>query len=192
MNFTQTNVIERNSQEQFVFWLTGLSGAGKTTIGKHLSAKLKQLKYCVVFLDGDEIRHGLSHDLGFSQEDRAENVRRVAEISKMIAMSGVIVVVALITPLRVHRAKARKLLDEVHFVETFVDAPFEVCEQRDPKGLYSKARRGEVRQFTGLNSLYEKPISPELQIDTVGLNVEESVDQILGYLHSKTSISNLN
>ena len=172
---------------QLVFWLTGLSGAGKTTVGRSLTDKLKQLNQCVVFLDGDEIRHGLSKDLGFSQKDRAENVRRVAEIARLLAESGILVVVAMITPLREQRLTVRRLMNRVKFVETFIDAPVEVCEKRDPKGLYKIARSGQIPKFTGISSSYEKPVSPELHIDTVELTVEKAVDKCLDYIKAESS-----
>jgi len=162
-----------------VIWLEGLSGAGKTTIGTGLSARLRKLGYPVIFLDGDHVRRGLSRDLGFSHRDRAENIRRTAEVAKLIAADGALVVVAMITPLQTDRQLARQILNQLQFIEIFVDAPVDVCERRDPKGLYRKARRGKIPQFTGIDSGFEKPDSPEIHIDTVMLSEQQSVDKII-------------
>ncbi|MDE3134072.1 MAG: adenylyl-sulfate kinase [Acidobacteriota bacterium] len=150
-----------------VVWLTGPSGAGKTTIARELQRELEQRELMVGRLDGDDLRGGLCSDLGFSECDRAENVRRAAEAAHLMTSAGLIVIVSLISPFRTGRASARARFAAGEFFEVFVDTPLEVAERRDPKGLYRRARRGEIRQFTGIDSPYEPPESPEITLDTV-------------------------
>ena len=165
-----------------IIWLTGLSGSGKSTIANALEEKLNQMKVHTYLLDGDNIRHGLNKDLGFSIEDRKENIRRVAEVARLFVDAGLIVITAFISPLREDRNYARSLVEKDEFIEVFIDTPLEICEQRDPKGFYKKARKGEIKDFTGINSPYEPPLNPEIHIKTNEINVEESVENILEYL----------
>ncbi len=176
-------------QWPMVLWLTGLSGAGKSTIADRLEQEIQRLGKHTYLLDGDNLRHGLNSDLGFGLEDRAENVRRAAETAKLMVDAGLIVIVALISPLRAQRDAARALVAEREFIEVFVDAPLEVCEARDPKGLYAKARRGELPDFTGIDSPYEAPREPELRVDTDRLSVDEAVAEILAWLRAHTPMA---
>ena len=176
-------------QWPMVLWLTGLSGAGKSTIADRLEQEIQRLGKHTYLLDGDNLRHGLNRDLGFSLEDRAENIRRAAETAKLMVDAGLIVIVALISPLRAQRDAARALVAEREFIEVFVDAPLEVCEARDPKGLYAKARRGELPDFTGIDSPYEAPRQPELRVDTDKLSVDEAVAEILAWLRAHMPIA---
>ena len=170
------------AQWPMIIWLTGLSGAGKSTIANRLEQEIQAVGKHTYLLDGDNLRHGLNRDLGFSLEDRAENVRRVAEVAKVMIDAGLIVIAALISPLRAQREMARSLVPEGEFFEIFIDAPLNVCESRDPKGLYARARKGELPDFTGIDSPYEAPLNPELRIDTEKLGVNEAVAEILDYL----------
>lgn len=160
-------------------WLTGLSGSGKTTIANLLERQLLALGRHTYILDGDNVRHGLNRDLGFAEADRAENVRRVAEVAHLMVDAGLIVIVSFISPYRAERHLARQLFDERRFIEVFVDTPFEECERRDPKGLYAKARAGLLPNFTGIDSAYEPPDRPELHLHTVGSTPEQCVARIL-------------
>ena len=170
-----------------VMWLTGLSGSGKTTLALELECRLFERGYRVYVLDGDNVRHGLSSDLGFSPEDRAENIRRIGEIAALDAETGIIVITAFISPYRADRARARKAaangLHEIHLM-----AALDVCEGRDPKGLYEKARRGEIPDFTGVSAPYEVPENPELAIDTGVLSVEESLDILSEYVEKRFAL----
>jgi adenylylsulfate kinase len=165
-------------------WLTGLSGSGKSTLARLLEAALFERKCHAFVLDGDNIRHGLNRDLGFSPEDRAENIRRIGEVSKLFTDFGAIVVTAFISPYRADRDLVRGLMAEGDFIEAWVDCALDVCEQRDPKGLYKKARRGEVKEFTGISAPYESPASPELVLRTDRYTPEECIAQLLGYLEA--------
>lgn len=167
-----------------VIWLTGLSGSGKSTIANLLEKKLIARGRHSYLLDGDNVRHGLNKDLGFTDADRVENIRRVAETAKLMLDAGLIVITSFISPFRAERDMARTLFSEDEFVEVFVDASLEVCEQRDPKGLYQKARKGEIRNFTGLDSPYEPPAKPEMVLDTVQLSVEQAADEIISFIES--------
>jgi adenylyl-sulfate kinase len=161
-----------------VFWLTGLSGAGKSTISTRLCALLEARGHRAVVLDGDALRHGLNKDLGFSDADRRENIRRVAEVARLMADAGLIVVVALISPFRADRDAARALFPAGKFAEVFVDTPLHVAEARDPKGLYRRARAGEIPAFTGIDSPYEAPLKAELVIDTASVSAEAAAERI--------------
>ncbi len=170
-------------------WLTGLSGSGKSTISKRLEQQLIASGKLCYILDGDNVRHGLNRDLGFAAEDRTENIRRVAEVAKLMNQAGVIVVTAFISPYRQDRDDARNIIGDDRFIEIHVDAPIEVCEERDPKGLYKKARDGEIPRFTGVSAPYEEPDAPELRIDTSQLGVGESVEAIIDALNKRGLVS---
>lgn len=173
----------RNGHSGRVVWLTGLSGSGKSTISIELERELFNLGKHAYVLDGDNIRHGLNKDLGFSPEDRKENIRRIGEVAKLMADAGTICITAFISPYREDREMVRKLLPPGQFIEVFINAPLEVCEQRDPKGLYSKARAGEIKDFTGISAPYEAPDKPELEVRTDQLTIQECVAKIVEYLH---------
>jgi bifunctional enzyme CysN/CysC len=171
-------------QQARCLWFTGLSGSGKSTIANLLEKRLHADGRHTYILDGDNVRHGLNRDLGFTEEDRVENIRRVAEVARLLVDAGLIVIVAFISPFRAERQLARGLFDDGEFVEVFVDTPLEECERRDVKGLYAKARRGELINFTGIDSEYEPPQSPEVHLRTVGMRPESCVDQIVHLLKS--------
>jgi len=166
-------------QKPLCLWLTGLPGAGKSTIASLLEKRLFAEGRHTYVLDGDNIRLGLNRDLGFSEADRIENIRRVSEVARLLVDAGLIVIVAFISPYRAEREAARSRFDPGEFFEIFVDAPLEECERRDPKGLYAKARRGELKNFTGIDSAYEAPLTPDVRLDTTTSSAEECVDQIL-------------
>lgn len=172
-------------QRGVTLWLTGLSGSGKSTIAVELEHALLENKHQAYILDGDNIRHGLNKNLGFSPEDRSENIRRIGEVAKLFTDANIITITAFISPYRQDRDNARKLLKEGEFIEVYVKCPIDVCEQRDTKGLYKKARAGEVKEFTGISAPYEEPLNPELTIDTSKLSLEESTRAILNYLEEK-------
>jgi adenylylsulfate kinase len=172
---------ELNNHHSVVLWFTGLSGAGKSTLAHALEERLYQMKYRTFVLDGDNVRHGLCGDLGFSDHDRVENIRRVSEVAKLFMEAGVIILTAFISPFRADRNKARSLIGQ-DFVEIYCLCPLEVCEQRDVKGLYRRARAGEIKEFTGISSPYESPEHPELVIDTSQKDIDKCVDEILDYL----------
>jgi len=169
-------------QKGVVIWFTGLSGSGKSTLAYAVEEKLHKMGYLTYVLDGDNIRHGLNSDLGFSPEDREENIRRVGEVAKLFADAGVIVMTAFISPYRKDRRRARRLMDEGRFVEVYCKCGLEVCAKRDPKGLYKKAKAGEIDQFTGVSAPYEEPERPEIVVETDRQSVEECVEKIIQYL----------
>ncbi len=172
-------------QRPCILWFTGLSGSGKSTIANAVEARLFEMGRHTYLLDGDNIRHGLNRELGFSDEERAENIRRIGEVSKLFVDSGTIVLSAFISPFKSDRRKVRELVEEGEFIEIFVDVPLEVCEARDPKGLYKKARRGEIGDFTGISSPYEPPENPEIRLPAHELSIEESVERIVDYLRER-------
>jgi bifunctional enzyme CysN/CysC len=176
-------------QRPCVVWLTGLSGSGKSTIANLLESRLHDLSRHTCILDGDNVRHGLNRDLGFTEADRVENIRRVGETAKLMVDAGLITIVSFISPFRSERRMVRGLLEPEEFIEVFVDTPLEVCEQRDPKGLYLRARAGEIQNFTGIDSDYEAPQQPELHIRTTESSPAEAAEQILRYLNDKGLIS---
>ncbi|GAF66314.1 adenylylsulfate kinase [Bacillus sp. TS-2] len=183
---------ERNKQKghkSTILWFTGLSGAGKSTLANALEHHLFQKGLSSYVLDGDNIRHGLNKGLGFSDEDRKENIRRIGEVAKLFVDSGTIVCTAFISPFKEDRQLVRKLVDEEEFIEVYVRCSLSECESRDPKGLYKKARSGEIKDFTGISSPYEEPEFPEITIDSDLLSIEESVAQIIQYLQAKQIIS---
>jgi bifunctional enzyme CysN/CysC len=159
-------------------WLTGLSGSGKSTIANELSSKLHNEGKLVYVLDGDNIRMGLNKDLGFSDDDRKENIRRIAEVANLMTDLGVIVITAFISPFEKERQMAKDIIGEDNFIDIYIKAPLEVCEERDPKGLYKKARNGEISMFTGIDSPYEEPINPNMFIKTDKMSIEDSVEFI--------------
>ena len=169
-------------QTPCVLWLTGLSGAGKSTIANHIEAQLHAMGHHSYILDGDNIRHGLSRDLGFTDADRTENIRRVAEVARLMADAGLICIIALISPFRADRKLARDLYDDGDFFEIFIDAPLETAEARDPKGLYRKARQGLIKNFTGIDSPYETPENAELRIDTTQLPPARAAEHIIALI----------
>src|SRR5688572_3845368 len=173
----------RNEHAGAVLWLTGLSAAGKTTIADALERELFNQGRQVYVLDGDKMRQGLCSDLNFSPESRRENIRRVGEVAKLFADAGLICITAFISPYRSDRELVRNIVLDGQFIEVFVNAPLEVCEQRDPKGLYAKARAQEIKEFTGISAPYEPPTQPELQLQTDQISVSEAVAKILDYLH---------
>ncbi|ENC6705539.1 adenylyl-sulfate kinase [Vibrio harveyi] len=166
-------------QKPAVLWFTGLSGAGKSTVAGALENRLAELGYHTYLLDGDNVRHGLCSDLGFSEQDRRENIRRIGELAKLMADAGLIVLSAFISPHRAERQLVRDLLPEGEFIEVFVNASLEVCEGRDPKGLYKKARAGEIPNFTGIDSEYQAPANPEIDLPAGEKSVEELVELCL-------------
>lgn len=177
------------SQKPCLLWFTGLSGSGKSTIANALDVALHERGYHTFLLDGDNVRHGLCKDLGFSDQDREENIRRVGEVCKLFADAGLIVMSAFISPFTSDRRMVRKLFPAGEFIEVFMDTPLETCESRDPKGLYQKARSGEIKHFTGIDSPYEVPSHPELRLDTSTMTVDECVDSLIGYLLDRGLIS---
>ncbi len=175
------------NQRPAIFWFTGLSGSGKSTIANLLEKKLYASGRHTYILDGDKVRHGLNRDLGFTDQDRVENIRRVAEVAKLMADAGLIVIVSFISPFRAERQMARELMNAGQFVEVFVDTPFEECARRDPKGLYARALSGAIKNFTGLDSPYEAPENPELHLETLGRTPEELVERLETWLHERDS-----
>lgn len=185
--FTSSNVSQEQrekilGQKGAVIWLTGFSGSGKSTIAKVLESRLASLGRAAYILDGDNIRHGLNSDLGFSDADRSENIRRIGEVAALFADAGIITVTAFISPFAKDRALARSILRNGRFYEIYVYAPIDLCEKRDPKGLYKKAREKGIDHFTGIDSSYEAPENPDLKLDTGKLSAEESVEEILEFL----------
>jgi bifunctional enzyme CysN/CysC len=184
LEVTKTARAELKRQNARCLWFTGLSGSGKSTIANLLEKRLHADGKHTYILDGDNIRHGLNRDLGFTEADRVENIRRVGEVARLLVDAGLIVLVAFISPFRAERQFARSLFQDGEFIEIFVDTPLEECERRDVKGLYAKARRGELKIFTSIDSDYEPPLSPDIHLLTVGSAPEACVDQILHLLHA--------
>lgn len=172
-----------------ILWFTGLSGAGKSTIAHAVEKRLHELGCRTFVFDGDNVRHGLCADLGFSAEDRVENIRRIGEMSKLFIEAGVIALTAFISPFRADRDRVRHLVAEGDFLEIYCHCPLEVCEQRDVKGLYAKARQGLIKDFTGISSPYEPPLNPDLDLDTARHSLEDCVQQVLKLLQGKGVIS---
>ena len=166
------------SQKPFLLWFTGLSASGKSTIANIVEQKLFQLNYKTYLLDGDNVRHGLNKDLGFDEISRVENIRRIGEVSKLFNDAGLIVLTAFISPFKSDRKMVRDLFEGRDFLEVYIDASLEVCENRDPKGMYKKARSGEIKEFTGISSPYEAPVNPEIVVDTGTLNLNDSVEEL--------------
>lgn len=176
-------------QKPVVLWFTGLSGAGKSTVAGALENRLAELGHHTYLLDGDNVRHGLCSDLGFSEQDRRENIRRIGELAKLMADAGLIVLSAFISPHRVERQLVREMLPEGEFLEVFVNTSLEVCEQRDPKGLYKKARAGEIANFTGIDSEYEAPLNPEIDLLAGEKSLDALVDDCIKVLKERAIIA---
>ncbi len=180
---------KKNAHKSAVLWFTGLSGAGKSTLAHAVEEMLHQMHCHTYVLDGDNVRHGLCGDIGFSDEDRMENIRRIGEVSKLFIEAGVIVLTAFISPFRADRERVRKLIGDQDFIEIYCHCPIDVCEARDVKGLYKKARQGLVKNFTGISSPYEIPMHPELSIDTATKSLEQCVTQVVELLRSRGTLS---
>ncbi len=178
----------QKKQKPCLLWFTGLSGAGKSTVANALERALFTLGQHTYLLDGDNVRHGLNKDLGFSDDDRIENIRRIGEASRLFVDAGLIVLSAFISPFRSDRRLVRELMEPGEFIEIYIATPIAVCEQRDPKGLYKKARRGEIKHFTGIDSPYEEPEHAELVVNTSELDVDQCVEKILQYLRENQLI----
>lgn len=186
-------LLQRAAKEELLhqrgvcLWLTGLSGSGKSTVAQHLEAELFAKGHLTQVLDGDNIRMGLNNNLSFSPEDRVENIRRVAEVAKLFVQCGAITIVTFISPTNDSRALAKHIVGEADFIEIYINAPLETCEGRDVKGLYAKARRGEIPDFTGVSAPYELPEHPDIEVRTDLLSVEASVDKIFLFLHERNA-----
>jgi adenylylsulfate kinase len=178
-----------NGHRSFILWFTGLSGSGKSTIAHRLEERLFDNGVRTYVLDGDNVRTGLNKDLGFSAEDREENIRRIGQVAKLFVDAGLVALTAFISPYKKDRAAVRSLVGSDEFVEIYVKCPLEICEQRDVKGLYEKARRGVVKQFTGIDDPYEEPENPEIILETDKVNLEQCVEEILNFLEAKRLVS---
>ncbi len=184
-------LLPREDKEKFlhqhakVIWLTGLSGSGKSTIAAGLERKLFESNFFVQLLDGDNVRTGINNNLGFSDEDRTENIRRIAEVSKLFLNSGIITINCFVSPTIEIRSLAKEIVGEDDFLEVFINTPLEICEQRDVKGLYQKARKGEIKDFTGIDSPFEAPIQPDLEIKTASQTIEESTEELYNFILPK-------
>jgi len=182
---TFDRILGREDKEQFlkqhskVIWMTGLSGSGKTTIAIALEQKLRDKGFLTQVLDGDNVRTGINNNLGFTVEDRRENIRRIAEVSKLFANCGIITINCFVSPTIEIRQQAKEIIGEKDFIEVFVNTPIEICEQRDVKGLYKKARAGEIKNFTGIDSPFEAPKSPTVDVKTADLSIDQAANQIL-------------
>jgi adenylylsulfate kinase len=170
------------NQHSRVIWLTGLSGSGKTTIGRHVEMELNRRGYLTQVLDGDNIRTGINNNLGFSEEDRYENIRRIAEVSKLFMNCGIICINSFISPTREIRHMAMDIIGKENFIEVYINAPLEVCESRDVKGLYQKAREGKIKNFTGIDAPFEEPVAADIELRTHELSIEESTQKALEYI----------
>ncbi len=182
---TRSHREQQNGHKSVILWFTGLSGAGKSSLAHAVEEQLHRLGSRTCVLDGDNVRHGLSGDLGFSDNDRKENIRRIGEVAKLFLEAGVIVLTAFISPFRTERAMVRKLVPHGEFIEIYCCADIAICEQRDVKGLYRRARAGEIKNFTGISSPYEEPVNPEINVDTGTQSIEECVDEVIGLLHAR-------
>ncbi|WP_198018133.1 adenylyl-sulfate kinase [Hippea jasoniae] len=186
---TKHHRMQLTNQKPCVLWFTGLSGSGKTTIANKVESLLFNNKNLTYLLDGDNIRHGLNRDLGFDEHSRKENIRRVTEVAKLFVDSGLIVLVALISPYRKDREFAKSILEAGEFVEIYIDTPIEVCEQRDVKGLYKKARSGIIKNFTGIDAPYEPPLHPDIHIKTIKMSADDASKSIFSFLVNKGYIN---
>jgi len=185
------NILKREDKEKLlnqhskVIWLTGLSGAGKTTIAKGLEKKLYENGYLTQVLDGDNIRSGINNNLGFSEDDRLENIRRIAEVSKLLINSGIITINSFISPTNNIRKIAKEIIGKENYIEIYINSPLNICESRDTKGLYKKAREGKIKNFTGIDSPFEAPINPDIELKTDKLTIEDSIKKCLKYIIPK-------
>ena len=179
---------EQNGHQSFILWFTGLSGSGKSTVANAVAKALFDRQIRNYVLDGDNIRFGLNKNLGFSEEDRKENIRRIGEVAKLFVDSGQVVLTAFISPFQEDRNQVRDIVEEKEFIEVYVKCPLDECERRDPKGLYKKARSGEIKQFTGIDSPYEEPVNPELVVETSKDSIEVCVAKVLEYLKENNLI----
>ncbi len=170
------------NQEPFVLWFTGLSASGKSTIANIVEQKLYEMRYKTYLLDGDNVRHGLNKDLGFDEKSRVENIRRIGEVAKLFNDSGLIVLTAFISPFISDRKLVRDLFEKGKFLEVYIDSSLEVCEKRDPKGMYKKARNGEIKNFTGISSPYEAPLNPEIYVNNNEANLNDLSNEIINFL----------
>jgi len=183
---------QKNKHRSVVLWFTGLSGSGKSTIAHAVEEKLHQIGCGTVVLDGDNIRHGLCNDLGFGDDDRRENIRRIGEVAKLFIESGVITLTAFISPFEKERKKVKELFSDRDLIEIYVKCPISVCEDRDTKGMYKKARTNDIENFTGISSPYEEPENPDLTLDTDKESLDESVDKVLNLLIYRKVVNNAN
>jgi len=188
-NVTKDERSKQKKQRPCILWFTGLSGSGKSTIAGAVEQKLFELGHHTYLLDGDNVRHGLNKDLGFSDVDRVENIRRIGELSKLMIDAGLLVMTAFISPFKADRQLVKNLVQQHEFVEVYMDTALDECEKRDPKGLYKKARSGQIKNFTGIDSEYEIPENPEIIINTVELSIEECADKIITYLKDNKIIN---
>nr|WP_206702139.1 adenylyl-sulfate kinase [Bacillus vallismortis] len=186
-SITKEEYQQKNKHKSSILWLTGLSGSGKSTIANAAARELFEQGYQVIVLDGDNIRHGLNKDLGFSDEDRKENIRRIGEVAKLFVQQGTIVITAFISPFREDREQVRQLVGAGEFNEVYIKCDLDICEQRDPKGLYKKARNGEIPFFTGIDSPYEEPEAPELILDSGQHDREACKNQLIEFVERKLS-----
>ncbi|MBL6007114.1 adenylyl-sulfate kinase [Bacillus halotolerans] len=186
-SITKEEYQQKNKHKSSILWLTGLSGSGKSTIANAAARELFEQGYQVIVLDGDNIRHGLNKDLGFSDEDRKENIRRIGEVAKLFVQQGTIVMTAFISPFREDRDQVRQLVESGEFNEVYIKCDLDICEQRDPKGLYKKARNGEIPFFTGIDSPYEEPEAPELVLDSGQYDREECKNQLIEFVKQQMS-----
>ncbi len=187
---TKSDYRQRNGHSSMVLWFTGLSGSGKSTLAHRVEEVLFNKGWYTYILDGDNVRHGLNGDLGFSENDRRENIRRIGEVAKLFVDGGVVVLAAFISPYREDRDRVRALFEEGEFVEIYVECDLKTCERRDPKGLYRKARAGELPDFTGIDSPYEEPLNPELVIGTGWLDITDSVNRVVDFLERHEATKN--
>jgi len=173
------------NQKPCILWFTGLSGSGKSSIANEVERKLYTLNCHTYLLDGDNIRHGLNKDLGFDKKSRKENIRRIGEVAKLFVDSGTIILTAFISPFKKDREFVRNLVQKDEFIEIFIDTPLDVCQKRDPKGLYQKVKNGEIKNFTGMDSPYERPLNPELTLNTSHSTIQENAKKVINYLEQK-------
>lgn len=181
--------MKKENVKSFILWFTGLSGSGKSTLAREVDARVRAMNIRAYVLDGDSLRSGLNKDLGFSDEDRMENIRRAGEVAKLLADAGFVVLAAFISPFQSSRDMVRRMVERDKFIEVYVKCPMDVCEKRDTKGLYQKAKSGQMKNFTGIDSPYEEPLNSEIVIETQKLSVGESVNVIMEYLINKNFIS---
>ena len=185
---SRENRIELFNQKPQLIWFTGLSGSGKSTLAVELESLLFERGYKAYLLDGDTIRAGLNHGLGFSEKDRIENIRRAAEVARLMLDSGIIVLAAFITPFKIHRDLVKQIVGPQNYIEVFVDTPIEICEQRDVKGLYKRARAGNLKDFTGINSPYERPEKPDIWIETNRISEKEALLKIIRFVEGRIKV----